>query len=122
MAACATSSRLSGTSQRIALMTAISANKVKIGNLVSRARIRARAIVVQGKTSVQLGLLAAARGSFLLWLEHRGRTIDDYASPSCIHHSAHLRMRSYTRLFEKWETSASPRRTIVPMRFGGLGH
>ena len=31
---------------RIAPMTAISANKVKIGNLVSRGRIRARAIVV----------------------------------------------------------------------------
>jgi hypothetical protein len=37
---------LGGKPARIAPMTAISANKVKIGNLVSRGRIRARAIVV----------------------------------------------------------------------------
>jgi hypothetical protein len=48
--------------------------KVKIGDLVSGARIRSRAIVIQQKTGrpVQFELLEPARGSLLAWLERRG--------------------------------------------------
>jgi hypothetical protein len=40
--------------------------------------------------------LEAARGSLLSWLEHRGGTIDDYAFPRRVAHSAHLSMRAST--------------------------
>ena len=86
--------------------------KVKIGDLVSGGRIRARAIVVQRKTKrpVQFELLEAARGSLLSWLERRGGTIDDYAFPSRIDHSAHLSTRQYARLVDEWVTGIGLRK------------
>ena len=54
--------------------------KVRIGELVSGGRIRARAIVLQQKTGrpVQFELLEPARTSLLEWLERRGGTLDDF--------------------------------------------
>jgi len=58
--------------------------KIRIGDLVSGARVRSRAIVVQRKTGrpVQFELLEPARASILAWLERRGGTLDDFAFPS----------------------------------------
>lgn len=54
--------------------------KIKIGDIVSGAEIRTRAIVVQQKTGrpVQFELTADVRASLLTWLERRSGTIDDY--------------------------------------------
>lgn len=78
--------------------------KIKIGELVSGGRIRTRAIVVQQKTGrpVQFELMDDARSSLLAWLERRSGTIDDYAFPSRIDHSAHLSTRQYARLVDEW--------------------
>jgi site-specific recombinase XerC len=48
--------------------------KIKIGDLVSGAKIRTRAIVIQQKTGrpVQFELTADVRASLLTWLERRG--------------------------------------------------
>ena len=80
--------------------------KVRIGDIVSGGRIRTRAIVVQQKTGrpVQFELLEAARTSILAWLEQRGGTLDDYAFPSRIDHTAHLSTRQYARLVDEWVT------------------
>lgn len=53
--------------------------KIKIGDLVSGADIRARAIVIQQKTvkPVQFELTADVRASMLAWFEHRGGTVHD---------------------------------------------
>jgi hypothetical protein len=55
--------------------------KIRIGDLVSGGRVRARATAVQQKSGrpVQFELPEAARTSIQAWLEHRGGTIDDYA-------------------------------------------
>ncbi len=52
--------------------------KVRIGDLVSGARVRTRAIVIQQKTGrpVQFELLEPARTSILAWLERRGGSLD----------------------------------------------
>lgn len=86
--------------------------KVKIGDLVSGGRIRARAIVVQRKTKrpVQFELMEAARTSLLAWLERRGGTVDDYAFPSRIDHSSHLSTRQYARLVDEWVTAIGLRK------------
>lgn len=86
--------------------------KVKIGDLVSGGRIRARAIVVQRKTKrpVQFELMEAARTSLLAWLERRGGTVGDYAFPSRIDHSTHLSTRQYARLVDEWVTAIGLRK------------
>lgn len=69
--------------------------KIKIGNIVSGADIRTKAIVIQQKTGkpVQFELTADVRASLLTWLERRGGTVDDYAFPSRIDHTNHLSTR-----------------------------
>ena len=86
--------------------------KIKIGELVTGGRIRARAIIVQRKTKrpVQFELLEAARGSLLSWLERRGGTIDDYAFPSRTDPLAHLSTRQYARLVDEWVTAIGLRK------------
>jgi len=59
---------------------------------------------------VQFELLEAAWGSLLSWLERRGGTIDDYAFPSRIDHSAHLSTRQCARLVDEWVTAIGLRR------------
>jgi integrase len=53
--------------------------KIKIGDLVSGADIRTRAIVTQQKTGrpVQFELTADVRASLLAWLERRGGSVQD---------------------------------------------
>jgi hypothetical protein len=53
--------------------------KVRIGDLVSGARVRPRVTVVQQKTGrpVQFEVLETARTSILAWLERRGGTFED---------------------------------------------
>lgn len=86
--------------------------KIKIGDLVSGAEIRTRAIVIQQKTGrpVQFELTADVRASLLTWLERRGGTIDDYAFPSRVDHAGHLSTRQYARLVDEWVTAIGLRR------------
>jgi integrase len=80
--------------------------KVRIGDLVSGARVRSRAMVIQQKTGrpVQFELLEPARTSILAWLEWRGGSLDDYAFPSRIDHAEHISTRQYARLVDDWVT------------------
>jgi integrase len=80
--------------------------KIRIGELVSGARVRSRAIVIQQKTGrpVQFELLEPARGSILAWLERRGGTLDDFVFPSRIDHADHISTRQYARLVDEWVT------------------
>jgi integrase len=86
--------------------------KIKIGDLVSGAEIRTRAIVIQQKTGrpVQFELTADVRASLLTWLERRGGTIEDYAFPSRVDHAGHLSTRQYARLVDEWVTAVGLRR------------
>ena len=86
--------------------------KVRIGDLVSGARVRSRAIVIQQKTGrpVQFELLEPARTSILAWLERRGGSLDDYAFPSRIDHTQHISTRHYARLVGEWVTGIGLRR------------
>jgi integrase len=80
--------------------------KVRIGDLISGGRVRARASVVQQKTGrpVQFELIESARTSILAWLEQRGGTLEDYAFPSRLDHTNHLSTRQYARLVDEWIT------------------
>lgn len=86
--------------------------KMKIGDLVSGAEIRTRAMVIQQKTGrpVQFELTADVRASLLTWLERRGGTVDDYAFPSRVDHAGHLSTRQYARLVDEWVTAIGLRR------------
>lgn len=55
--------------------------KIKIGDLVSGADVRTRAIVIEQKTGrpVQFELTADIRASLLACLDRRGGTVHDYA-------------------------------------------
>lgn len=55
-----------------------------------------------GPRPVQFELMADARSSLLAWLERRGGSVDDYAFPSRIDHSAHISRRQYARLVDEW--------------------
>jgi integrase len=81
--------------------------KIRIGDLVRGGLVRSRVIVVQRKTGrpVQFELLEPARTSILAWLECRGGTLDDFAFPSRIDHSAHISTRQYARLVDEWVKS-----------------
>jgi len=86
--------------------------KIKVGDLVSGADIRTRAIVIQQKTGrpVQFELTADVRASLLAWLERRGGTIHDYAFPSRVDHAGHLSTRQYARLVDEWVDAVGLRR------------
>ena len=86
--------------------------KLKIGDLVSGHDIRTRAIVIQQKTGrpVQFEITADVRASLLVWLEHRGGAIDDYAFPSRVDRNGHLSTRQYARLVDEWVTAVGLRR------------
>lgn len=86
--------------------------KIKIGDLISGAEIRTRAIVVQQKTGkpVQFELTADVRASLLAWLQRRGGTVHDYAFPSRIDHAGHLSTRQYARLVDEWVDAIGLRR------------
>ena len=78
--------------------------KVHIGDLVSGARVRSRAMVIQQKTGrpVQFELLEPARTSIFAWLERRGGSLHDYAFPSRIDNTDHISTRQYARLVDGW--------------------
>ncbi|GGF62515.1 hypothetical protein GCM10007301_22790 [Azorhizobium oxalatiphilum] len=107
--------------------------QLKIGGLVSGRQIRARAIVMQQKTSrpVQFELLPDARASLLAWLDQRGGTVDDYVFPSRVDHNGHLSTRQYARLVDEWVTGVglirseygthSLRRTKASIIYRGTG-
>jgi site-specific recombinase XerC len=80
--------------------------KVRIGELFSGGRVRARATVVRQKTGqpVQFELLEAARASMQAWLEHRGGTLDDFTFPSRTDRARHIGTRQYARLVDEWVT------------------
>lgn len=76
--------------------------KMRIGDVVSGASIRSRAMVVQQKTGrpVQFELMDPARTSLLAWLERRGRAVEEFVFPSG-EREAHLRTRQYARLVDE---------------------
>lgn len=78
--------------------------KVRIGDLVSGGRVRARALVTQQKTGrpVQFELLEPARSSLVEWLERRGGTLGDFVFPSRTNPAAHISTRQYARLVDEW--------------------
>jgi integrase len=82
--------------------------KIKIGDLVTGAEMRTRAIVIQQKTGrpVQFEITSDARRSLL---ERRGGSIEDYAFPSRIDHAAHMSTRQYARLVDEWVTAVGLR-------------
>jgi site-specific recombinase XerC len=86
--------------------------KIRIGELVSGGRVRARATVVQQKTNrpVQFELLDAARSSLQNWLERRGGTLDDYVFPSRTDRAKHISTRQFARLMDEWVTAIGLRR------------
>ena len=86
--------------------------EIRIGDLVSGGRVRSRAIVVQRKTGrpVQFELLEPARASILAWLGRRGGTLDDFAFPSRVDHTAHMSTRQYARLVDEWVMGIGLRR------------
>lgn len=86
--------------------------KIRIGDLVSGAEIRNRAIVLQQKTGrpVEFELTADVRASLQAWLERRRGTIDDYTFPSRVDHTGHLCTRQYARLVDEWVTAIGLRR------------
>jgi integrase len=86
--------------------------KIKIGEIVSGAGIRTRAIVIQQKTGkpVQFELTTDVRASLLTWLERRGGTVHDHAFPSRVDHTNHLSTRQYARLVDEWVDAAGLRR------------
>ncbi|TGQ29613.1 tyrosine-type recombinase/integrase [Mesorhizobium sp. M00.F.Ca.ET.216.01.1.1] len=86
--------------------------KIKIGDVVSGADIRTRAIVIQQKTGkpVQFELTTDVRASLLAWLERRGGTKHDYAFPSRVDHAGHLSTRQYARLVDEWVDAVGLRR------------
>src|SRR3546814_14950247 len=53
--------------------------------------------------------MSDARGSLLAWLERRGGSIEDYAFPSRIDHTAHMSTRQYARLVDEWVTAVGLR-------------
>ncbi|WP_298671518.1 tyrosine-type recombinase/integrase [uncultured Sphingomonas sp.] len=87
--------------------------KIKIGDIVSGAEIRTRAIVVQQKTGrpVQFELTADVRTSLLAWLERRGGSVADYVFPSRVDHANHMSTRQYARLVDEWVTAIGLRST-----------
>ena len=86
--------------------------KVRIGELVSDGRVRARATVAQQKTGrpTQFELLEAARSSLQTWLEHQGGTLDDYAFPSRTDRVKHISTWQYARLVDEWVSVINLRR------------
>lgn len=86
--------------------------KVRIGDLVSGGRVRARAMVIQQKTGrpVQFELLEPARTSVLDWLERRGGTLQDFAFPSRTEPAQHISTRQYARLVDEWVSAVGLRR------------
>lgn len=86
--------------------------KIRIADLVSGSRVRARATVVQQKTGrpVQFELLEAARASIQAWLERRGGMLGDYVFPSRTDRARHISTRQYARLVDEWGTGIGLRR------------
>jgi integrase len=86
--------------------------KIKIGDIVSGADIRTRAIVIQQKTGkpVQFELTADVRASLLAWLDRGGGTVHDYTFPSRVDHAGHLSTRQYARLVDEWVHAVGLRR------------
>ncbi len=86
--------------------------RIRVGEVVSGSRVRARATVVQQKTGrpVQFELLEVARSSLQTWLEYRGGTLDNHAFPSRTDHANHIGTRQYARLVEEWVTAVGLRR------------
>ncbi len=78
--------------------------KIRIGDVVSGARVRDRAILVQQKTNrpVQFELMDTARKTIRAWLERRGGTLRDYIFPSRNDYMSHLSTRQYARLVREW--------------------
>ena len=85
--------------------------KIRIGDLVAGGELRTRAMVIQQKTNrpVQFEIMSDARGSVLAWLEQRGGSIEDFAFPSRVDHSAHMSTRQYARLVDEWVTAVGLR-------------
>lgn len=80
---------------------------MRIGDIVSGGKVKARAMVVQKKTGrpVQFELTEPARNSLTQWLERRGGTLADFAFQSRVQPEGHLSTRKYARTVDEWVTA-----------------
>lgn len=90
--------------------------KIRIGDLVSGASIRNRAMVVQQKTGrpVQFELMADARRTLEVWLARRRGSAGDFVFPSRVDYLGHLSTRQYARLVDEWVTAVG----LNPREYG----
>lgn len=86
--------------------------KIRIGDVVTGADIRARATVVQQKTGkpVQFELTSDVRTTLFAWLERRGGSIAEFLFPSRVDLTGHMSTRQYARLVDEWVTAIGLRK------------
>lgn len=94
--------------------------KIRIGDLVSGGRIRARGMVIQQKTArpVQFELLEPARTAILDWLERRCGGLEDFVFPSRTEPCRHM---STVSMLDWWTSGSAPSayaaRIMAPILF-----
>jgi integrase len=107
---------------------------LRVSDLVSNGRVRARVTVLQRKTGrpVQFEVTEQTRRSLAEWLEARPMGSDDWIFPSRSNRGAHVTTRQYARLLKQWVTligldpaaygTHSMRRTNVSLLYKKTGN
>jgi integrase len=107
---------------------------LRVSDLVSGGRVRARVMVLQRKTGrpVQFEVTEQTRRSLSEWLDSRSASDDEWIFPSRCNRGAHVTTRQYARLLKRWvsliglDPSAygthSTRRTKVSLLYKKTGN
>jgi integrase len=107
---------------------------LRLSDLVSNGRVRARVMVLQRKTGrpVQFDVTEQTRRSLAEWLEARPMADNDWIFPSRSNRGAHVTTRQYARLLKRWVTligldpaaygTHSMRRTKVSLLYKKTGN
>jgi integrase len=107
---------------------------LRVSDLVSNGRVRARVMVLQRKTGrpVQFEVTEQTRRSLAAWLETRPTAGNDWIFPSRSNRGAHVTTRQYARLLKQWVTligldpaaygTHSMRRTKVSLLYKKTGN
>jgi integrase len=107
---------------------------LRVSDLVSGGRVRARVMVLQRKTGrpVQFEVTEQTRRSLAEWLEAGPMTDNDWIFPSRSNRGAHVTTRQYARLLKRWVTligldpaaygTHSMRRTKVSLLYKKTGN
>ena len=79
---------------------------LRVSDVVSAAGVKSRVMILQRKTGrpVQFEVTEQTRRSLEAWLEAKGLTVDDWLFPSRSKPGAHLGVRQYARLVDRWVT------------------